>query len=123
MFEQIVAYGLSQKEAVKDYPFGADPLVLKVGGKMFALLTEKDGISHVSLKCDPVIAENLREQNKAIKPGYHLNKKHWNTIEVDNSFPLEDLYSMIDHSYELVFKGLTKAQRESITMRIRSTDL
>lgn len=123
MFEQIVAYGLSQKEAVKDYPFGADPLVLKVGGKMFALLTEKDGISHVSLKCDPVIAENLREQNKAIKPGYHLNKRHWNTIEVDNSFPLEDLYSMIDHSYELVFKGLTKAQREAITMRIRSTDL
>ncbi|AJE51092.1 MmcQ/YjbR family DNA-binding protein [Paenibacillus polymyxa] len=123
MFEQIVAYGLSQKEAVKDYPFGADPLVLKVGGKMFALLTEKDGISHVSLKCDPVIAENLREQNKAIKPGYHLNKRHWNTIEVDNSFPLEDLYSMIDHSYELVFKGLTKAQREAITMRIRTTDL
>ncbi|TKH39320.1 MmcQ-like protein [Paenibacillus polymyxa] len=123
MFEQIVAHGLSQKEAVKDYPFGADPLVLKVGGKMFALLTEKDGISHVSLKCDPVIAENLREQNKAIKPGYHLNKKHWNTIEVDNSFPLEDLYSMIDHSYELVFKGLTKAQREAITMRIRTTDL
>ncbi|MBU9709468.1 MmcQ/YjbR family DNA-binding protein [Paenibacillus sp. AK121] len=123
MFEQIVAYGLSQKEAVKDYPFGVDPLVLKVGGKMFALLTEKDGITHVSLKCDPVIAENLREQNKTIKPGYHLNKKHWNTIEVDNSFPLEDLYSMIDHSYELVFKGLTKAQREAITMRIRTTDL
>ncbi len=123
MFEQIVAYGLSQKEAVKDYPFGADPLVLKVGGKMFALLTEKGGISHVSLKCDPVIAENLRQQNKAIKPGYHLNKKHWNTVEVDNSFPLEDLYSMIDHSYELVFKSLTKAQREAITMRIRATDL
>ncbi|AUS24901.1 MmcQ/YjbR family DNA-binding protein [Paenibacillus sp. P2(2022)] len=123
MFEQIVAYGLSQKEAVKDYPFGADPLVLKVGGKMFALLTEKDGVSHVSLKCDPVIAENLRQQNKAIKPGYHLNKKHWNTVEVDNGFPLEDLYSMIDHSYELVFKSLTKAQREAITMRIRATDL
>ncbi|TQR97602.1 MmcQ/YjbR family DNA-binding protein [Paenibacillus ottowii] len=123
MFEKIVAYGLSQKEAVKDYPFGADLLVLKVGGKMFALLTKKDGISHVSLKCDPVIAENLREQNKAIKPGYHLNKKHWNTVEVDDSFPLEDLYSMIDHSYELVFKNLTKAQREAITMRIRSTDL
>ena len=123
MFEKIVAYGLSQKEAVKDYPFGADPLVLKVGGKMFALLTKKDGISHVSLKCDPVIAENLRQQNKAIKPGYHLNKKHWNTVEVDNSFPLEDLYSMIDHSYELVFKSLTKAQREAITMRIRATDL
>ncbi|QDY85456.1 MmcQ/YjbR family DNA-binding protein [Paenibacillus polymyxa] len=123
MFEKIVAYGLSQKEAVKDYPFGADPLVLKVGGKMFALLTKKDGISHVSLKCDPVIAENLRQQNKAIKPGYHLNKKHWNTVEVDDRFPLEDLYSMIDHSYELVFKNLTKAQREAITMRIRSTDL
>ncbi|WP_025684356.1 MmcQ/YjbR family DNA-binding protein [Paenibacillus maysiensis] len=123
MYEQIVTYGLSKKEAVKDYPFGADPLVLKVGGKMFALLTEKDGVSHVSLKCDPVIAENLREQNKAIKPGYHLSKKHWNTVTVDSTFPLEDLYSMMDHSYELVFKSLTKAQREAITMRIRAADL
>ncbi|EHS59194.1 MmcQ/YjbR family DNA-binding protein [Paenibacillus peoriae] len=122
MYEEIVAYGLSKKEAVKDYPFGPETLVLKVGGKMFALLTEKDGISHVSLKCDPAIAENLREQNKAIKPGYHLNKKHWNTVTVDSAFPLDDLYSMIDHSYELVFKSLTKAQREAITMRIRATE-
>jgi predicted DNA-binding protein (MmcQ/YjbR family) len=123
VYEEIVAYGLSKKEAVKDYPFGPEPLVLKVGGKMFALLTQTGGVNQVSLKCDPVIAENLREQNKAIKPGYHLNKKHWNTVTVDRSFPLEDLYGMIDHSYELVFKSLTKAQREAITMRIRETGL
>ncbi|WP_068505038.1 MmcQ/YjbR family DNA-binding protein [Paenibacillus kribbensis] len=122
MYEQIVTYGLSKKEAVKDYPFGPEALVLKVGGKMFALLSQTKGTTQVSLKCDPVIAENLREQNKAIKPGYHLNKKHWNTITVDPTFPLEDLYSMIDHSYELVFKSLTKAQREAITMRIRATE-
>ncbi|WP_179031466.1 MmcQ/YjbR family DNA-binding protein [Paenibacillus kribbensis] len=122
MYEEIVAYGLSKKEAKRDYPFGPETLVLKVGGKMFALLAEKDGISHVSLKCDPAIAENLREQNKAIKPGYHLNKKHWNTVTVDSAFPLDDLYSMIDHSYELVFKSLTKAQREAITMRIRAAE-
>ncbi|MET3211612.1 UNVERIFIED_CONTAM: putative DNA-binding protein (MmcQ/YjbR family) [Paenibacillus sp. PvR008] len=123
MYEKIVTYGLSKKEAIEDYPFGPEPLVLKVGGKVFALLRQANGICQVSLKCDPVIAENLREQNEAIKPGYHLNKKHWNTVTVDSTFPLEDLYSMIDHSYELVFKSLTKAQREAITMRIRATDL
>ncbi|WP_431090569.1 MmcQ/YjbR family DNA-binding protein [Paenibacillus sp. 8b26] len=123
MYGQIVTYGLSKKEAIEDYPFGPEPLVLKVGGKVFALLRQANGICQVSLKCDPVIAENLREQNKAIKPGYHLNKKHWITVTVDSTFPLEDLYSMIDHSYELVFKSLTKAQREAITMRIRAADL
>ncbi|AET58956.1 MmcQ/YjbR family DNA-binding protein [Paenibacillus terrae] len=121
MYEKIAAYGLSKKEAIEDYPFGPEPLALKVGGKVFALLRQANGICQVSLKCDPVIAENLREQNEAIKPGYHLNKKHWNTVTVDSTFPLEELYSMIDHSYELVFKSLTKAQREAITMRIRAT--
>ncbi|WP_219839198.1 MmcQ/YjbR family DNA-binding protein [Paenibacillus sp. R14(2021)] len=106
---------MSMKGAAKDYPFGPEPLVMKVGGKMFALISEND----IALKCDPVIAENLRQQHEAVKPGYHLNKKHWNSITVDGSIPLEEICDMITHSYELVLKGLTKAERSRITDLLR----
>ena len=77
--DPIAAYCLSKKAATEDYPFGPLPLVAKVGGKMFALLslTAEGKVDNLSLKCDPVIAENLREQHAAVQPGYHLNKKHW----------------------------------------------
>ncbi|MFC5649347.1 MmcQ/YjbR family DNA-binding protein [Paenibacillus solisilvae] len=106
--EDITEYCLSKPGAVKDYPFGPDPLVVKIGGKMFALLSG----SSISLKCDPAIAENLREQYEAITPGYHLSKKHWNSIRVDGSIQGEELQDMIDHSYRLVVKGLPKAERD-----------
>ncbi|MFD0717238.1 MmcQ/YjbR family DNA-binding protein [Paenibacillus sp. GCM10027626] len=109
--QQLEKYGLTKPGAWEDYPFGPEPLVLKTGSKMFALLTEES----VSLKCDPVIAESLREQHKAITPGYHLNKKHWNSIALDGSLSLEELQAMMDHSYELVFRSLTKAEREKIS--------
>ncbi|WP_454190729.1 MmcQ/YjbR family DNA-binding protein [Paenibacillus sp. Marseille-Q7038] len=110
----IKAYCLSKKGATEDYPFGPVPLVVKIGGKMFALisLNEKQEATDISLKCDPVIAENLREQHEEVVPGYHLNKKHWNTISLGGSLSLEDVTSMIDHSYELVLKSLTKKQQE-----------
>lgn len=93
---------------------------MKVGGKMFALITTTAGekVSHISLKCDPVIAENLREQHDAVQPGYHLNKKHWNTVTVDGSLTEADLRDMIDHSYDLVLKSLPKAQRAAISQRL-----
>ncbi|MDP4095591.1 MmcQ/YjbR family DNA-binding protein [Paenibacillus sp. P96] len=118
MYKKLKSYCLEKKGAVETYPFGPSPLVVKVGGKIFALLTEEDGIPFISLKCDPVIAENLREQNKAIRPGYHLNKQHWNTVTVDGSIPKSELYAMIDHSYELVLKGMTKAARAAIEERL-----
>ena len=108
--DQWIDYCLSKKGAVKDYPFGPKPLVMKVAGKMFALLSDGD----ISLKCNPVIAENLREQHSSVKPGYHLNKKHWNTVHLDGSVPNEELESMIDHSYELVVASLTKSVRQSL---------
>ncbi|MBO7747711.1 MmcQ/YjbR family DNA-binding protein [Paenibacillus sp. MWE-103] len=111
----IVEYCLSLKCAEKDYPFGPEPLVMKVGGKMFALVAD----NVVSLKCDPVVAENLREQHAAVKPGYHLNKKHWNSVTVDGSLPLGEVFDMIRHSYELVFKGLPKAERNRIEALLR----
>ncbi|MDU2239359.1 MAG: MmcQ/YjbR family DNA-binding protein [Paenibacillus sp.] len=120
MYQKLVAYCLSKKGAVQEYPFGPETTVMKVGGKMFALLpvTSGDGAASISLKCDPVIAANLREQHACVKPGYHLNKKHWNTITADGSLPMDDLRAMIDHSYDLVLGGLTKAAREAVLMRI-----
>lgn len=120
MYNKLIAYCLSHKGAVQDYPFGPDPLVMKVGGKMFALISVADDKAtvHISLKCDPAIAANMREQHQCVQPGYHLNKKHWNTVIADGSLPITDLKAMIDHSYNLVLKGLTKAARESVLLRI-----
>ena len=109
--EAITEYCLFKPGAKKDYPFGPEPLVVKISGKMFALISGNS----LSLKCDPVIAENLREQYEAITPGYHLSKKHWNSILIDGSIPEEELQAMIDHSYKLVVKGLPKAEREKWT--------
>ncbi|GIP39412.1 hypothetical protein J31TS4_26920 [Paenibacillus sp. J31TS4] len=107
MMDAIQAYCLAKPGAEETYPFGPSPLVAKVGGKMFALLSA----GAVSLKCDPAIAENLREQHASVKPGYHLNKKYWNSVLVDGSLTVEDIEAMIDHSYELVVGSLTKAAR------------
>lgn len=114
--DTIKAYCLSKKGAMEDYPFGPAPLVVKIGGKMFALITlsEKQEATDISLKCDPAIAENLREQHEEVVPGYHLNKKHWNSISLQGSLSHEDIISMIDHSYELVLNSLTKKQQELI---------
>ncbi|MBW7454900.1 MmcQ/YjbR family DNA-binding protein [Paenibacillus sepulcri] len=108
--EMLTDYCLDKPGAVKEYPFGPGTMVVKVGGKIFAFLSGQA----ISLKCDPVIAENLREQHEAVTPGYHLNKKHWNSIRVDGSLTGEEIKSMIDHSYELVYKGLPKAAREQM---------
>lgn len=120
MYNKLIAYCLSKKGAVQEYPFGPDPAVMKVGGKMFALISVPgDGEAvRISLKCDPVIAANLREQHACVLPGYHLNKTHWNTVIVDGSLPMGDLQAMIDHSYDRVLGGLTKAAREAVLMRI-----
>jgi predicted DNA-binding protein (MmcQ/YjbR family) len=112
MMQQLTAYCLSRPGAVKDFPFGPEPLVAKVGGKMFALIAG----SSISLKCDPFIAANLREQHEAVTPGYHLNKKHWNSVHIDGSIPLDELKEMVDHSYYLVVGRLTKAQREQVAL-------
>lgn len=88
-----------------DYPFGEGTAVYKLGdapGKMFALIAEDSKPLRISLKCDPVLAETLREQYETIVPGYHLNKKHWNTILLTGQIPEEEIRSFIRHSYELV---------------------
>jgi predicted DNA-binding protein (MmcQ/YjbR family) len=115
MMEELHTYCKSKREAVLEYPFGPDAAVMKVAGKMFALLSGTGKGGSISLKCDPVIAENLRQQYVSVVPGYHLNKKHWNTVKADGSIPIGEIRDMIDHSYEQVVKGLPKAERIRLT--------
>ena len=89
-------------EASEGYPFGDTALVFKVRGKMFAIVHVGEGLANVSLKCDPGYAEALREQYPAVTPGYHLNKRHWNTVALDGSVPDDLVGEWIQDSYELV---------------------
>lgn len=99
-------YLLSMPNAFLDYPFGEDVAVYKVkvgqDDKMFALVPEKSNPVSISLKCDPVLAETLRERYDTVMPGYHLNKKHWNTIVLTGQLEWEEVQDLIRHSYGLV---------------------
>ncbi len=111
-------YCLNKKGATEDTPFGEDTIVFKVMGKMFAL-TSLDkweaGDHSVNLKCDPERTEELRAEYESIQPGYHMNKRHWNTVDLNNGELSEELIrELIDISYNLVVKGLTKRQRENL---------
>lgn len=111
----IIEYCLKKKGATQEHPFGPTPLVIKVADKMFALIFEETGnVVRLNLKCDPIIAENLREQHDCVRPGFHMNKKHWNSIMIDGSLSASDVFDMIDHSYDMVVKKLPKSLREAI---------
>lgn len=97
--------------AVEDTPFGPDVLVFKVGGKLFALTDPQDHPPRVNLKCNPGRAEELREEYEGIVPGYHMNKKHWNTVILDGSLPPALVRDLVQHSYDLVLASLPAAKR------------
>jgi predicted DNA-binding protein (MmcQ/YjbR family) len=103
-------YCLSKPSTTEDTPFGPDVLVFKVRGKMFALAALEAVPTTVNLKCDPDLALDLRDRYDQVRPGYHMNKKHWNTVEIESGIPDSDLRKMIDHSYDLVIKGLPKSK-------------
>jgi predicted DNA-binding protein (MmcQ/YjbR family) len=88
--------------AVREYPFGPDVAVYKAGEKMFALIPEDKQPVQISLKCDPLLAQVLRERYDEVMPGYHLNKKHWNTIVLTGQLPWHEIQDLIRHSYLLV---------------------
>lgn len=109
-------YLLSKPEAWEDYPFGPGPAVFKVKQKMFALLmTDNSGV-RLNLKCDPVQAQMLRDVFEAVQPGYHMNKRHWNTVLLDGSLPDGEIQRMIDHSYTLVVRGLRGVERRALEL-------
>jgi predicted DNA-binding protein (MmcQ/YjbR family) len=104
-------YCLSKPSATEDTPFGPDNIVFKVDGKMFALAALDEVPSAVNLKCDPDLALELRDRYAQVRPGYHMNKKHWNTIELDGVIPEGEIRKMVDHSYDLVVQSLPKLRR------------
>ncbi|MDA7517776.1 MmcQ/YjbR family DNA-binding protein [Akkermansiaceae bacterium] len=106
-------YLIAKAVVTEETPFGPDVLVYKVAGKMFATLGFQDEVGRMNLKCDPKRALELRDEWDAIIPGYHMNKKHWNTLVLDGSVPAQLIAELIDHSYDLVIKSMTKAQREA----------
>lgn len=100
--KEIEEYILSMPNARLDYPFGKDVAVYKVGDKMFALIAEGTDPIRLSLKCDPQLAKLLREKYETVMEGYHLNKKHWNTMLLTGQVPIDEVQDLIRHSYELV---------------------
>jgi predicted DNA-binding protein (MmcQ/YjbR family) len=112
--EQLRSYCLSKALTEEDTPFGPDVVAFKVLEKAFALLALDEIPIRVNLKCDPQRALLLREQWPAVLPGYHMNKKHWNTVQLDGSVPYSTLAEWIDHSYERVVAGMTKKQQHQV---------
>lgn len=102
--KEVEKYLLSMPGAKLDYPFGENTAVYKVNDKMFALVTEKKEPVQISLKCDPQLAVTLREKYETVMPGYHLNKKHWNTVLLTGQLSWEEIKDLIRHSYDLVIK-------------------
>ena len=113
-YSSIENHLLSKKGSYKDFPFGPEAAVYKVCNKMFAIMNHDDGIYSLNLKCDPDDAEVLRSIFNAVKPGYHMNKRHWNSVYLDGSIPEGAVCQMIDDSYDLVVRGLKKADREKM---------
>ena len=111
--EQLKSYVMSQKATEETFPFGDDAAVFKVLGKMFALMPVRDPLS-ISLKCDPDFAEVLRDTYDAVQPGYHMNKRHWNTVTIDGTIPDDEIEEMIDASYQLVVAKMTKKDQKKL---------
>jgi predicted DNA-binding protein (MmcQ/YjbR family) len=109
--DELLALLSGMPGAIEDYPFGDEVAVFKVGGKMFALVSLDGEPGVVNLKCDPALALQLREQYAAVRPGYHQNKRHWNSVDLDGSLDAEELRGMVQHSYDLVVASLPKTSR------------
>lgn len=111
--EELREFCLSKKGATESFPFDDKTLVFKVMNKMFAL-TNIEGDLSVNLKCEPEKAISLREEYSAVIPGYHMNKKHWNTVNIDGSITKHLIEQWIDDSYNLIVKSLTKKVQEEL---------
>lgn len=113
--EELRAYCLKKKGVSESFPFNESTLVFKVMNKMFAL-TSLVGDLSINLKCDPEKAQGLRERYPAVQPGFHMNKKHWNTVYIDGSVDDQHIFEWIDHSYELVKDSLPRKLKEQMNL-------
>ncbi len=112
--ERLREHCLSFPGAEETFPFGPENSVFKVAGKIFAISRLADEPLRVSLKCEPALAAQLREAHAAVGPGYHLNKRHWNTVVIDGSLPDEMIGEMVEDSYDLIVSTLSAARRRSL---------
>ena len=115
--KKVRSYCLTLPQTKEDYPFGPDVHVFKIKNKLFALMTTREGVERVNLKCDPEEAIILREIFEDVIPGYHMNKAHWITVILSGSIPDGEIKRMIDRSYCLVVKKLKKLDRESLEIK------
>lgn len=116
--EQLHRTLLSYPETTEEFPFGPNAAVYKVAGKMFAILLPDEIPVRMNLKCDPDRAVELRDLYEAVLPGYHQNKRHWNTLVLDGSLPDAFVEELIDHSFQLVLAGLPRKHREFVEERL-----
>jgi predicted DNA-binding protein (MmcQ/YjbR family) len=112
--EEIREYCIAKPGVTESLPFNDTALVFKVAGKMFALLDLSEDRRGISLKCDPELAIELREQHPEVTPAYHFNKQHWNSVDIAGSAPERKIREWIDHSYETVVQGLNKKDRNRL---------
>lgn len=115
--DHIKNYCQSKRGTTEEYPFGPETMVFKVMNKMYALITMKDALIRINLKCDPELALVLRQQYDNVIEGYHMNKKHWNTVLLPcEDLPVKELHEMIDHSYDLVVSKLKVIERQELEL-------
>ena len=114
-FEDFREYCLRKPFVSEGFPFDQDTLVFKVDSKMFAL-ADVDSFNSINLKADPERSIEMRERYNAVQPGYHMNKKHWNTILVNADLPEDLFFQLIDESYSLVYLSLSKKRRDELTL-------
>jgi predicted DNA-binding protein (MmcQ/YjbR family) len=112
--EQFREYSLSKKGVTEDFPFDEVTLCLRVAGKIFAITGLDNELFTVNLKCEPDYAIELRERHPEVQPGWHMSKKHWNTVDFTGALDGAQLRHLIDHSYEQVVKTLKKAERAAL---------
>jgi predicted DNA-binding protein (MmcQ/YjbR family) len=112
--ETLREHCIGKPGVTESFPFGPETLVFKVGDKLF-LLIGLDEANRFNVKCDPELAVELREQHNEVQPGYHMNKKHWNTVHMNGALTDKQLRYMIDHSYKLVFESLPKKLQGELT--------
>jgi len=110
--EQIREYCFKKKGVTEEFPFDEETLVFKVAGKIFLLASLESIPLQINLKCDPEKAIELREEYESVQPGYHMNKKHWNTIIIDGTVPARKVFEWIDDSYNLVVSGLKNSEKK-----------
>jgi predicted DNA-binding protein (MmcQ/YjbR family) len=114
---QLREHCLSFPGAAETFPFGPENSAFKVEGKIFALSPLAADPLRVSLKCEPGLAEQLRKAHRAVIPGYHLNKRHWNTVMIDGSLPDETIADLIEDSYDLVVSALSRGRQQALGWR------